>query len=288
VDELLEGMVDFVVVLVCLATYLIILAIPFILHGLAVYHGGRKFGQQLRGHELGDRAHLVLCGLGAISVLVTAVPAVTGAWHPITVLLAVPLFLDLAISTLGAWALATEWPYRERLGALEQQVSQAEEHVRAVNGAMASIAATASGIEAQHADALRLRAELVALVDRLCETDAQVWGVRRRRWEAEFSGLSDAELGRRLRDTSAELGRAQTVPAPEATGPAMRACLLRVEELRRVLAQPDQELARLRSALDRHAREAEQARGRLEQLRLERSRATAALEAFRSSRVRVG
>lgn len=288
-DDFGEGLATVVAVIMAaaLAIYLLILAIPFILYALAVYHGGVKFSGQLRHYELGGTGWLVLLGLGAVSVSAVTVPVLAETWHPISILLAVPLFLVLAVTTLGAWALARQWPYRERVWALEARVREAQERATAVEEEVALMDARARALESEHGDALRTRDELLAVVDQLCETDAQVWGVRRRRWEGEFRQLPEGELIGRLREAGEQLRRA-TRPGADDVGPAIRGCLLRVEELRRLLRRPDEELARLRGALQTRTRAREEARARAAELRLDHGRAAAALDAFRSSRMPLG
>jgi hypothetical protein len=262
------------------------LAVLIILYALAVAYGSSRLARQLKRYELGGRAYLVLCGLGAIAVLATAVPPYMGAWHPLTMALAIPLFLGLATSTLGIWAAAKVVPYRRYCQVLQDEVARAEAEARALERTAATLAAMAAGIESRHGDALRLREDLSGFAERVAEADAQVWGVRKRLLEAEVRGLSDSELVSRLREAQAEVEK--PLAGPEATAAAMRACLLRAEELRRVLAQPDEELRSIRRQLQEHGREQQQARARLDQLRLDLGRATAALESLRSGRVRLG
>jgi hypothetical protein len=292
VDDSLEGLARLVGALLAvgLAIYLlillVILVVPVMLYVLAVGYGGRRLARQVQRYELGGRAYLVLCGLGALAVLATAVPAYTAAWHPLTMALAVPLFLGLATTTLGIWAAAKVVPYRQRLEALEDEVARAEAEARAVERAAAALAAMAAGIEARHGVALRLREDLNGFVERMAETDAQVWGVRKRQLEAEFRNLSDSELVTRLAEAQVEVER--PLAGPDATAAAMWACLLRAEALGRVLARPNEELRSIRRQLEEHGRNQQRVRARLDQLRLARGRAITALEGFRSGRVRLG
>lgn len=287
-DDLMKGLFGIVMVvfLVALAIYLLILAIPFILYGCAVYYGGRKFAQQLGQFELTEKSYLALSGIGAGVLGLTALMVSAKGAHPLFVFLAVPLFLGIAIPTLALWAYWKQRPYLARIEHLQARAWEWQNTIRKVEEQIARLTAQNQAIQARYGERLRLKEEISSVVSGLCQTDAQVWGVRCRKWEGEYAAMSDQALTERLESPGIHL-KTMRQTAQEQLGPTIQACLLRLEELRRQIGQPDGTLKANGATLEALEHESQRLQGELAGLQHEQSQADQEHRAFQSSRIRL-
>lgn len=263
--------------LALIAIYVLIVLIGFILYGAAVYYSGRHLWIRLsRSYKLTSASALALVGLGltmlALSLLMSSL-----------IFLWILLFLGVAILIVELWALAKWLPYWINIRRQHHQLREYSNKLEAVAREQTALSRRVQQLEERYGRPLQEQAELGQIVEALCRRDAENLTIKCRRWQEEFRRLSDAELGRAKREALA-FAKAQK-QAEKRSLLTIKAGLLRLEELERLVGPQAETLKNNKRALERKAHEEQELRQKLAQAQRELARLEATYRAFRASRI---
>jgi len=194
-DELAElGIALFIAAIVI---YLIILAIPFILGGLALYFLGRKFRRQVKRHyKLTQKTYFALFGIGSGSLLFSGIIVSSLGISPYFALpISVLTFLVVATCMLGIWGYKKLYPFMEEERLLQQQepdlISKAqglETDLQQINREVEDIRQKSQGLleEKNHLDTV--------IQDLSTSADARLWISLKERWLRAYSDMPDGKI----------------------------------------------------------------------------------------------
>ncbi|MGH8545605.1 MAG: hypothetical protein ACREX3_18670 [Gammaproteobacteria bacterium] len=287
-DDLAEGLVGFFLVLflIGVALYLVILAIPFVLYGLSVYYSGRQFHRQTARYQLTEKSYGAMVGVGIFSALLSLIAVTSAGGHPLlAVPVAVLLFLLAAICILGVWASAKRTPYQTRIRSLEEERDNRLSRIGAIELRLSALNEQNERINEHYGGLIEEKQRLGMLVREMSLSDAQVWTIRKKEWEKEFSALADQQLDQRKKSLLSILSSRRREKSEKRLPLVLPASLLRIEELNREAGKPLVRLEKNREAIDRFTLE-KQALGReQEEISREHTREQAAYQAFLSSRI---
>lgn len=265
----------FGLLLALIAIGVLIVLIGFILYGAAVYYSGRHLWIRLtRSYKLTPASALALVGLGltmlALSLLM---PSLIFLW--------ILLFLGVAILIVELWALAKWLPYWINIRRQHHQLQEYSNKLEAVTREQSALSRHVQRLERRYGLPLQEQAELEQIVQALCCRDAENLTLKRRRWQEEFTKLSDAQL-RRAKSEALAAAKAQKQMESLLI---IKASLLRLEELERLVGPQAQALKNNKRALERKAHEEQELRQKLAQAQQELARLEATYRAFRASRI---
>jgi len=287
-DDLAEGLVGFFLVLLLIgaALYLLILAIPFILYGLSVYYSGRQFRRQTARYQLTEKSYAVLVGVGIFSALFSLIVITSAGGHPLlAVPVAVLIFLVAAICVLGIWASSKRSSHQLRIRSLQEERDTRLSRIGTIELRLNALNEQNERINHHYGVLIEEKQRLGMLVREMSLSDAQVWTIRKKEWEKEFSALSDPQLEQRKKSLLSVLSSRRGEESEKRLPVVLQASLLRIEELNREAGKPLVTLENNREAIDRLTAE-NQALGReQEEISREHTRAQAAYQAFLSSRI---
>lgn len=194
-DELIElGIALFIAAVVI---YLIILAIPFILGGLALYFLCRKFGRQVKRHyKLTQKTYFALFCIGSGSLLLSGIIVSSLGVSPYFALpISVLTFLVVSTCVLGIWGYKKLYPFMEEERLLQQQepylISKAqglETDLQRINREVEDIRQKSQGLleEKSHLDTV--------IQDLSTHGDARLWISLKERWLREYSNMPDGKI----------------------------------------------------------------------------------------------
>jgi len=287
-DDLFEGLFGLFLALflIGVAIYLLILAIPFILYGLSVYYSGRQFRRQTERYQLTEKSYAALVAVGIFSAVLSLAMVTSAGGHPLfAVPIAVLLFLVCAICVLGSWASTKRAPYLVRIGSLEEEERNYLYKIAAAEERLNALQLENERINQRYGRLIDEKERLGKLVREMSLSDAQVWTIRKKEWEKEFSILSDQELRRRKKDTLSLLSSQCAEKSERRLPSVFQASLLRIEELNREAGKPFVTVEKNREAIDRLTAEKQVLEREREEIGGERNREEAAYQAFLSSRI---
>ena len=221
--------------------YLIILAIPFILGGLALYFMGRKFGHQLKSYKLTPRTHRALFGIGIGSLALSGFIVASLRCSPyFAIPMAVVTFFVVAICVLGIWGYTKLYPYMTEERLLQQQEFNLSSKVQ---GLEADLQRANRGIENLRQKSQGLIDEknrLNTLILDLSTTgEARLWISLKERWLREYSDMPEGKIEEMIVATMNELkGLLQNkngYSAEKDREMTLKATLLRFTQLERIV-----------------------------------------------------
>lgn len=265
---------------------LLLSLLPLILYGAAIYYSIRHLRLQLtRRYRLTFTSAAVLVGatVGSLLLAMLIFYAFGGIPWFATLILVAPLILGEGILILELWGLTKKLPYWREVRWQRREIRWHQARLAEIERAREALSQRIRGLEGRYGRSLREQAELEEVVVELCRGDAENLTLKRRWWEEEFRKLGDRELRREKREAlawvKAQKGLEEQIPF------AIRASLLRLEELERLIGDKAEALERYRRALERKAQEEQELRQKLATAREELVRLEAVSRAFRASRI---
>lgn len=194
-DDLAE--LGIALLIAAIVIYLIILAIPFILGGLAIYFLGRKFGRQVKkSYKLTEKTYFALMGIGGGSLLLSGIIVSSLGISPYFALpLSIVTFLAVSTCVLGIWGYKKLYPYMAEERMLQQEepylISNAqklEADLQRINREVEDIRQKSQGLleEKSHLDTV--------IQDLSTHGDARLWISLKERWLREYSDMPDGKI----------------------------------------------------------------------------------------------
>lgn len=265
---------------------LLLSVLPLILYGAAIYYSIRHLRLQLtRRYRLTSTSAmaLVVISLGSLLLAMLLFYAYAGIpWFAALILVA-PLILGEAILTLELWALSKRLPYRREILWQRREIRWHQARLAELERMREALSRRIQGLEDRYGRPFQEQAELEEIVRGLCRGDAENLALKRRQWEKEFQHLSDRELRRQKREALAKVKARERLE--ERVPSAIRASLLRLEELERLVGEKAEALGRHQRALERKAREEQELHQKLVEAQQELARLESGYRAFRASRI---
>ncbi len=223
---------------------LIIIAMIYVLvyavaPALIFYFLGRQFYRQIQKSVLGIGAKMTLVGIGVVSILM-AIAIVNEAG--IGALMIAPLspliFLLLAIPTIAIWMYNKKKHFIDEGYRLESEKSETERQIKANNRAIEQVQNKIGEIKTRFNETLRRKENLEDDIRELCKTDPRTYTILKREWEATYTRMTDKALDEQKREYISTLKRGGGNNTVKKTEYAIRLCLIRAEEIKRVTLKP--------------------------------------------------
>lgn len=194
-DELIEiGIALFIAAVVI---YLIILAIPLILGGFALYFLGRKFGRQVKRHyKLTQKTYFALFGIGSGSLLLSGIIVSSLGVSPYFALpISVLTFLVVSTCVLGIWGYKKLYPFMEEERLLQQQEPYLISKAQGLEADLQRINREAEDIRQKSQGLLEEKSHLDTVIQDLStHGDARLWISLKERWLREYSNMPDGKI----------------------------------------------------------------------------------------------
>lgn len=264
--------------------FLLLSLLPFLIYGAAVYYAGRHLRVQLtQRYKLRPASALFLLAALLFNLLIAALITSAGVPFLLSLILVIPPCLGTCVLTLELLALAKCWPYRRNIHRQRRQIREYSDRLKAVTQELGRLSHRIRQVEGRYGRPLQEQAELEQIVQALCRRDAENLTLKRRQWQEEFRQLIDGEL---RRQKSEALAQAKAQKQAEKQIPfTIKASLLRLEELERLVGEKSETLRKNRHALERKTHEEQELQQKLAQARQELARLEATYQAFRASRI---
>ena len=194
-DELAE--LGIALLIAAIVIYLIILAIPFILGGLALYFLGRKFGRQVKRHyELTQKSYFALFGIGSGSLLFSGIIVSSLGISPYFALpISVLTFLVVATCMLSVWGYKKLYPFIEEERLLQQQEPDLVSKTQGLEADLQRINREVQDIRQKSQGLLEEKNRLDTVVhDLSIHGDARLWISLKERWLREYNDMPDGKI----------------------------------------------------------------------------------------------
>jgi len=263
--------------LALIAIFALIVLIGLILYGAAVYYAGRHLRIQLtQRYKLTKTSALALVGVGLVMLALSVLaPSLTFLW--------LLLFLGAAILIIELWALAKCWPYLRDIRRQRSKAREYSDQLKGVRQQMDELSQRIRHLEEHYGRPLREQEELEQILRALCHWDAENLTLKCRQHQQEFAKLTSAEL-RRAKSEAIAQAKAQKHSEKQIHF-TLKASLLRLEELERLVGEKGEALRKNRYALECKTHEEQELRQKLLAAQQELARLESTYQAFRASRI---
>lgn len=180
---------------------LIILLIPFIISGTIIYFEGKKFRSQMGKYQLTTTSKLTLAAIGAASLCVSAIFALTGHYPPYMIVpLSVVAFLTLSIVTLGLWAAIKLYPVQNGIEEMKRERNKLSRELIGIRNGLSAQNRIKGQLSNKFTSELEKRRRIEGQLRDFCmgSDHPRVFISLKERIEREARGLTLEELRSRL------------------------------------------------------------------------------------------
>ncbi len=189
-------------VLVCLAVYVLVFLFMAAMFLVPCYFLGRQFFRQVtKKYRLTWISTLVLFLVGVSSVLVAlGIVEIMKEPQGHSYILMVPLFLCLATSTLGIWGLAKVLPFWLTVLKAERVRHNGQVEIKGVERTIARLSRNKETLESEHGSLLGKRKGIEGRVHEFCTRagDQRMHTLLKERLELEYKKLSLNDIEKRI------------------------------------------------------------------------------------------
>lgn len=230
-------LIGVIIVIAVIIGLLILVAyiVPFVALALTSWYLGRQLWRQYHRYRLREKFWPILIGIGLLSLLIVTILKVGII---LKVLIAASLFTLLSVIAIQIWVfknkkvpLSRLQLLRDRERSLNRQIGEREEQIADMRDKIARI-------EEKFSEVIEQKRALEEKISDFCLRDAAVWGIKRKRLEEQYAGLTDHELTQLEANLQSDLSSGR-IDYETAT---LSSYILGLEKLKRKLSSPQRDL----------------------------------------------